>query len=353
MKQLLITTILLVHTLVGSTCFAQNGLFDKEEPLKIRLVADLVALVNDKSEDPEYTSAKLILYLPNLKINSFSVQVKARGNTRRVTGLCEFPPLKFNFKKKEAQNTVFEGQDKIKFVSQCKLESEYKNYLLEEYLLYKTYGLLSEYSYKTRLVEIEIIDHDLRMASVKMTGFLIEDKKAFAKRISARKYEGQLYAKDSSLHESSETLTMYQFMIGNTDWYINTRHNIDIYQSKADGSLIAVPFDFDFSGVINAEYAAPSKQVPIKHVTERYYKGDRRGNLNYARTVGLFNDKKDRVYALYSSFNILPKARIKKSIKYYDKFYEIVNAPSLARTAYFNEEDSIEKYGQRMLEEAN
>jgi hypothetical protein len=56
---------------------------------------------------------------------------------------------------------------------------------------------------------------------------------------------------------------MFQYMIGNTDWYVNTRHNIDIYQKK-DGALIPVAFDFDFAGVINMPYAMPSREIPIR-----------------------------------------------------------------------------------------
>ena len=62
-------------------------------------------------------------------------------------------------------------------------------------------------------------------------------------------------------------------MIGNTDWYINTNHNIDVFQDKVTGALIPVAFDFDFAGVINTPYATPSKQIPIVQVRQRYFKG--------------------------------------------------------------------------------
>ena len=113
-------------------------LFESDVPLNLILEADLITIINDKSEEPEYTPGLLIQPLAGFEIKAFEIKVKARGNSRRVTDLCDFPPLKLNFKKSQLSNTVFDGQNKLKFVSQCRSEDEFKNYVLEEYLIYKT-----------------------------------------------------------------------------------------------------------------------------------------------------------------------------------------------------------------------
>jgi hypothetical protein len=96
-----------------------------------------------------------------------------------------------------------------------------------------------------------------------------------------------------------------------------------------------VPFDFDFAGVINTPYAQPSKEIPIKRVTQRYYKGSCRNPDAYNPVIQLFNDKKDQINALYNSFEYLPKPVIKKSLKYYAKFYKILNNPSISESSFF------------------
>lgn len=314
----------------------ENPLFESEKPLELILEADMVAIMNDKSDEPEYTQALLIEKLPNYQIKAFDIKVKARGNTRRVTELCDFPPLKFNFKKNSLNNTVFEGQDKLKFVSQCRQDEEFKNYVLEEYLIYKTYNILTEESYKARLVNIIIKDIKMRVPVIKMTGFLLEDDKTLARRIGAKDYEEIVYSQDSCTNESVDRLSMFQYMIGNTDWYINTKHNTDVFQYKSDGSLIPVPFDFDFAGVINTYYAVPSKEIPIVNVKDRYFKGSCREFESYNPTIEIFNDKKNAIYSLYNSFDLLPKSVIKKSLRYYSKFYKIINNPEQVDESFYS-----------------
>jgi len=314
----------------------EGSVFTEDAPLNLTLEADLVAIINDKSEDPEYTPARLIQNHEGFKISAFEIKVKPRGNTRRVTSLCDFPPLKFNFKKKQLANTAFEGQDKIKFVSQCRQEDDFQKYVLEEYLLYKTYNLLTEESYRTRLVNITIKDFKLRVPTLTMTGFLIEDDDALAERLTAKKFENVLYSQDSCEVSSVDRLSMFQYMIGNTDWYINTKHNTDVFQVKSDNSLIPVPFDFDFSGVINTIYAIPSKEIPITQVKQRYFKGSCRDDEAYDETIQLFNEKMESIYALYNSFEMLPKSTVKKHLKYYSKFYKIINDDELADASFYS-----------------
>lgn len=332
-----------IHAMAGTP-----PLFQYDKPLELVLEADMISLMEDKSEEPEYSSAMLVHKLPNYQINAFQIKVKPRGNTRRLTELCDFPPLKFNFKKHELINTVFEGQDKLKFVSQCRQDDDFKNYLLEEYLLYKTYNVITENSYKTRLVNITIKDIKVRVPEIHMTGFLIEDDKPLAKRIEAKSYEKLVHNPDSCLEDAVDKLAMFQYMIGNTDWYINTNHNIDIFQDKANGSLIPVAFDFDFAGVINTPYAVPSKEIPIVQVRQRYFKGNCRDFEAYNPTIDLFNDKMEEIYALYNSFEYLPKHIIKKSLKYYTKFYKIINNQETIDESFYSACNPVLPFSSRL-----
>jgi len=310
------------------------SLFDDDTPIKLTIVTDVVELQNDKSKDPEYIDGMLLHHMNKYKVEAFEIKVKARGGTRRLTELCDFPPLKFNFKKKKVKNTVFEGLDKMKFVSQCRQEEEFQDYLLEEYLLYKTYNILTEDSYRVRLVDIEIRDKQLRVESIQMKGFLIEDDEAFEERTASKEYEEAVYSQDSCQAQAMDILSMFQYMIGNTDWYVNTRHNIDIFQNRY-GDLIPVPFDFDFAGVINTPYAVPSKEIPIKRVKQRYFKGSCRDLQAYNPVIDLFNSKKEEIFELYNSFDYLENHIINKSLRYYNKFYKILNDPALAEPSFY------------------
>lgn len=336
MKKNMIAAILFAALLsISQFGIAQEApLFQSEEPLELILEADLITIINDKSKEPEYTEALLIQKLPDNKISAFEIKVKPRGNTRRLTALCDFPPLKFNFKKNHVTNTVFEGQDKLKFVSQCRQNDEFKSYVLEEYLIYKSYNLFTEASYRTRLVHITVKDIKLRIPALTMTGFLIEDDKNLGKRIGAKEYKEMVYHQDSCQDVAIDRLSMFQYMVGNTDWYVNTKHNMDVFQLKSNEDLVPVPFDFDFAGVINTTYAIPSSEIPITDVRQRYFKGSCREIEDYGPTIQLFNDQKERLFELYMSFEHLPKITIKKSLRYFSKFYKIINSPEQADASF-------------------
>lgn len=310
-----------------------QSLFDSDQPLKLALEADLSVLQNDISDDPEYITGRLIEYLPANKISLFEVKVKPRGKTRRVTGLCEFPPLKINFKKQQIANTTFDGNDKVKLVLQCREDENFNNYVFEEYLVYKTYNLITDESFRVRLITLTVKDTGYNLPDITLDGFMIEDDETFAKRTGTKVYDKVVYHQDSCEAVSTDRMAMFQYMIGNTDWYVNTRHNISIFQRKESGTLITVPFDFDFAGVINTVYASTSKEIPITKVTDRYYKGSCRDPQSLAETVNLFNEKRDQIFKLYEDFTAVPEYVAKKGLKYYTKFYKIINDSEQVQTS--------------------
>jgi hypothetical protein len=328
--------ILLFFILIFAAKAKQQPLFDDQnETLNLELTTDINALIHDKSEEPEYINAYLRYFSPDNEIFEFSMKVRPRGGTRRLSGYCEIPPLKFNFKKKSTTHTVFEGQDKLKFVAQCRQTEEYRQYLLEEYLLYKTYNIITEESYKVRLVNLTIIDANDPKYKIRMPGFFIEDDEGLAARLGAKIHSERVYSQDSCEQTSMNRLALFQYMIGNTDWYVRTSHNTDVFE-RADQALIPVPFDFDAAGVIDAIYAKPSEMIPIKNVRKRFYKGYCTDMESFHETVNLFREKKGDIYALYRSFDPLPGWILKRSLKYYDKFFQIIDDQVSINSGYFS-----------------
>ena len=52
------------------------------------------------------------------------------------------------------EGTIFEGQDKFRVVTHCRDRDEYEENVLEEYLAYRIYALLTEISFRVRLARI-------------------------------------------------------------------------------------------------------------------------------------------------------------------------------------------------------
>jgi hypothetical protein len=177
-------------------------------------------------------------------------------------------------------------------------------------------------------------------------GFLIEDEVQMAHRNGARHVEwppkpGQLIGKYVSgsgqlLPQSQEPrqaaiLDVFQYMIGNTDWSAVEFHNVKLVEYQ-DGTLMAVPYDFDFSGAVNARYASPPEGLNIRHVKDRLFRGFCHDDVGrdwalYEDVFRLFLEKKEDIYALYTSQEGLGEDDLKDVTEYYDEFYEILEEP--------------------------
>jgi len=80
---------------------------------------------------------------------------------------------------------------------------------------------------------------------------------------------------------SAARFAVFEYMISNYDWSMRAGpagteccHNGRLMSSGAPGELLtAVPYDFDYSGLVDAPYAVPPEGLPINDVRQRNYRG--------------------------------------------------------------------------------
>lgn len=305
-----------------------NTLFKSSTPLEFVLQMDMEKVLNDTSADPQYSTAFLILTVDEKNKHPFNISVKARGTTRRVD-ICDFPPLKINFQKKSTKHTVFEGQDKIKMVTHCKESDKYQNFALLEYLIYKFYNTLTNNSYRVRMVNIVYRDINQEYPDISRSGFMIEDDDQLAKRVGGAITDKKIWSADSCENFAVDVFTLFQFMIGNTDWWIQHGHNVDLVGLSND-KFIPIPFDFDCAGLINPPHAKPSPHLPINEVRDRFFKSScskKKYFNDYEPAIKLFNKNKNTILSMLENATFLDKWYRKSSVKYISDFYEIINDP--------------------------
>ena len=173
-----ISLILLMLALsVLSVHAGQTPLFVADSAIKIELTGPLWSLVESREDGKEWP------FRLHTQTFELDVQVKARGNSR--LRLCAFPPLRFNFKKDQLAGTPFEGQDKLKLVTPCKRGDRSKADVMEEYAAYRIFGLLTDISFRVRLVNITFNDTDDRIHEKfrQSYGFLIESQDQLVMRV--------------------------------------------------------------------------------------------------------------------------------------------------------------------------
>ena len=303
-----------------------ESFFIDENPLEITLLLDLERLLNDTSYSSEYSPAILIEHDKNGNKIEYAVKVKTAGNTRLKENVCDFPPLRLNFKKSELENTTFAGLDKVKLITHCREDVDFNNYVTLEYLAYKSYMALTKYSFKVRLAKISYMDIAGKYDQITKFGFFVEDDQSMAERNGGEITDKKIWSPDSCKEEAVSLLTLFEFMIGNTDWWIHTRHNIVIVELE-NGELVPVPYDFDYSGLVEAPYAIPSKLLPIPDVRHRFLKGDCENLDFYWESINICLTKKDNILSLFNSGSFLDRRFQKPATHYIGDFYDIIEKP--------------------------
>lgn len=254
------------------------------------------------------------------------MRVRVRGRSR--ARVCRFPPLRLRFTPHDIEGSPFAGQDKVKLVTHCGGSRSAAANALEEYAAYRMFNLLSDASYRVRLLRISYADTDSGDDEPLLQyGFLIEPSRQLAARIGGTpvKTEG---VKLSSLDErQAAAMYVFQYLIANTDWSLAMAedddaccHNVDLFD---DGSgWLAVPYDFDLAGLVNAKYARPDPSLRISRVTRRLYRGYCLSSIALADAVANVNRKRDEILAIVDELPGLSGKDRKSRRRYLERYFE-------------------------------
>lgn len=305
----------------------EDQLFSNHDILEITIATDLKTLIRDVGDNPEYHQGVISYALPGFDTVSVNARLRTRGVYRKRRENCDTPPLRIKFDKKNTLNTLLQGHKDLKLVTHCrKNRNIYENYLLKEYLLYRIYNYITDFGYKVRLLKVTYRDIKGEVDPFTRFGFFIEGTKKMAKRNSAVEIETIGIRKEVTDYDISNLFFLFQYMIGNTDWSIPYMHNVKIL-AVGKSKFVPIPYDFDFSGVIGTSYAIPDSPLPIGSVRQRCWRGPGRTQEELSPTFEIFNEKKEEIYSMYRNFSHLKEKQIENILKYYDKFYAIINDP--------------------------
>ncbi len=321
-----------LETEQDSTKTKTERLFRSDDVLQVKLVTDFRSLQKDRGEEVDYHEALMIYVDESGDSVQVPLKVKARGNFRRKSSNCSLPPLMLNFPEKKVKGTLFKNQDKMKLVTRCRDAG----YIVQEYMVYKMYNLITDYSFKARMAMITYEDSSGKRKTETSPGFLIEDEEALAKRhnltLRGKEAETKNYLTDQL---GMCTMVVFQYMIGNTDWSVPFQHNIKLLDQPS-GLPMPVAYDFDHAGIVEASYAAPAPELSLRSTRERLYRGLGYSEEIFAQVFEKFNHAKPEIYALYENNPQLNPAYTKRTLKYLDDFYELINNPNRARSVFMS-----------------
>lgn len=307
-------------------------LFSEQSEMKVTLSGPWSTVKKKPKEDTRYPV--LLTYTgADGAQHTLDAEVSLRGITRRR--ICDFPPLKLHFDKQLVKGTEFRGNKSLKLVTYCDSNSKYEQYYIKEFLTYRIYNLISEYSFRVRPMMIQYEDNERDGRSITRFGFLIEDIDDVAKRNGLEELSLDRVPYRDLEPVSTNRLSIFQFMIGNLDFAVTDGPKDDscCHNSRLIGAgndinpKYSVPYDFDSSGLVNTHYAAPPNGLKVRNIRQRLYRGFCANNDELPATVALFREKRPEIMALFQNDPHLTDRYREDAIDYIDDFYKIVNDP--------------------------
>jgi hypothetical protein len=312
--------LLLLALLILNPHASASPLFDEDTVLDVQLNGPLDSLISNKKSRTE------LPFVLTVKGIEHALNVRVRGKSR--LRVCKFPPLRFNFSNDETGTTIFAGQEKLKLVTHCREYDRAEKDLLEEFMAYRIFNLVSDLSYRVRLLHITYVDTARRRDApeLKRYGFLIESKNELAARTGAVPVRVSGVSRRLLHEHQAAVVYVFQYLIGNTDFSFVTAkdediccHNGDLFDMES--RIHYVPYDFDLAGLVNARYAYPHPSLRIRKVTQRLYRGLCTSPEALASALAVIKARRNEILGVVRDSPGLSNKDIEEKVDYLDDFF--------------------------------
>jgi hypothetical protein len=331
---------LLIISLPAGSFLAQAQSIDSiqffmdDRAIEMTLTTDIRNLQTEKKLNV-YQPASVVLNFPDNTLVSEGIRLCARGHFRR--DYCKIPPLLLNFHNPTSPKLNQLG--KLKLVIGCGTSSEDEQLIFKEYLIYKIYNLLeADKSYRARLIKVNYVDTRNKIKPFSQYAFLIEDDADMAARNNCEKKGKRVVQTESTERRTMTMVAVFEYFISNTDWSVPGNHNATLIYPKGNDQAqpFVVPYDFDYSGLVNTDYAVPSEIIGTEKVTERVYRGYPRTMEELESVFDVYRKQKEKIYSLIMNFTLIKEKTRKGMLDYLDEFYKAINSKSQAKSIFID-----------------
>lgn len=305
---------------VVDTIDTSADIFEDPNPMEITLTLDLKKFQKEKFKG-EYLPVTFHYRFNDTLTLEKSMRMKARGNFRRQ--YCSLPPFWLNIRKADVANQHLQGVKRIKVVTHCSGGGKTGDYLLKEYLTYKIYNIISPVSFRVRLVKMRYIDTGRKNKMTESWAFMIEPEELLAERLNGLAIKRDDISMSHMVPEEMDRVALFMYLIGNSDYSVTGRHNIKTLGLGNFGSkgYTPVPYDFDYSGLVNAPYAIPSENLGINSVRERYYLGACRDDQAYQSAIDHLAQFREEILEEIQNFPLINDKIRKDIIGYLESYF--------------------------------
>jgi hypothetical protein len=307
-------------------------LFRSDEPVAITLTANFRSVNNDRvPNSTKLFPATIEFARPNGAAVSVPLQIRGRGHARRQ--ICSFVPLRLELPKEQTRDTVLDGHGPLKLGTHC--SNSYEEIIVREYAIYRLYNLLTPRSFRARLVKATYVDAASKKPITTRQAMFIEDDDDVAKRLDGRIVDLQKVTFNRVDAETVLLMSLFEYMIGNTDMSMFLQHNVRLVQTQA-GQRYTVPYDFDYAGLVDAPYAIPGSHFGLGSVRDRLYLGPCRTAPELEPFFARMRAVKAEAMALYDTLPGLSDKYRTEAKEYLERFYRTIDRPGDIKRAFID-----------------
>jgi hypothetical protein len=322
---------LVVSTAIAEKAASPDPLFQSDEILDVRIVAPLTTLLDERPTDEDLPATFRYKDSAGQDVQ-FDVKIRTRGRFRRQEEVCTFPPMRLNFKEQETKDTLFHKQNKVKLVTHCKGSKSYEQVILREYTAYRILNVMTDASFKVRLLRITYVDSEGKRQDHVNHGIIIEHRDRLAKRLDKPYLDVPRTVIESLDPEHTNSVSLYHYLIGNTDFspIRGTEgqaccHNQVLFGNEGE-PLLSIPYDFDQAGLVDAPHSLPNERFNLSSVRRRLYRGRCEYNDQLDASIADYNSKREEIMAVVYEVDDASSGSEKAMAKYVKKFYDSINS---------------------------
>lgn len=301
-----------------------DPLFSSSDPLSLTLIGPFERIDDERDKEQEYDG--LVRYQDGQgQWVELNVRYQVRGNWRLDPRNCNYSQLWLDFRRGQLPGTLFENQNRLKLVVQCRDRDRYVEFLEREMQAYQIFAMLSDYNFDIRPVLVTYQD-DEEDSSRTHQAFIIEHQNRVAELAGMEEVE-ENRIEPAQLDPLQSTLaSLFMYLLGNTDFSLiqgpegdECCHNTKLMKD-ADGVHYPLPYDFDASGFVDASYAPdPNPSFRLRSNRSRLFRG-------FCVQAETFEVAANRFLSVQEEIQSMVTDR--RNARYVEDFFEVLTDPN-------------------------
>jgi hypothetical protein len=323
MKSALFALGLMIAASAASAAEPAKPLFADDQAVRITIKGPIKRLAS--SDD----RSKAVTATVTAGAETLPVRLSPRGITRLRKETCDFPPIRVDFTGAPPATSLFAGQRRLKLVTHCRSGDSFQQYPLLEYATYRLYNQLTPLSFRVRLLQVDYVEEDGKPLTSRV-GFFIEDLGDVARRNGMAEARVGSRIQVSTLNPADAArFAVFQYLISNLDWAMQAGpegdtccHNSRLISAAGAPPYTTVPYDFDYSGLVDAPYAAPPEGINVSSVKMRRYRGFCRHNAEAIKAAADIRGQQGALTAVLAGIPQLGDGSKRKAAAFLGKSFQ-------------------------------